>query len=91
MSLKIYKSRLGTFAGRLCSILDSKSDDDDKRQCHVRRIIYHVLPNNVCSKFNQSFLWVWILLVCNTFVKSLYLFYISCFEQHTLGAFPIKS
>jgi hypothetical protein len=42
MSLKRQKSRLGTFAGRLCIVFGIESGDIAKRHCDIRRIIFNM-------------------------------------------------
>ncbi len=40
--LKHTKSRLGTFAGRLCFVFEIESGDIAKRHCDIRRIIFNM-------------------------------------------------
>jgi hypothetical protein len=40
--LKYTKSRLGTFAGRLCFVFGIESGDLAKRYCDIRRIILNM-------------------------------------------------
>jgi hypothetical protein len=84
------KSRPGAFAGRLCSFFNIESGDIAMRQNHIRRVIEHRPPHTVCFVIKQSFLWILLLLDCNTFVKSPYLIYIFCLEPHTLQSLNTK-